>query len=260
MEEAIDCGRRPGPGAGLGGALDRIAPAALVLGALLAAAGFVGAFTVAGLVNGAQVSDPAVIGGVLVDHKLLLSQKIFYWHVPVAIASFGALIFAAFFAVRFLMTRRAGYDRRAKVATEVALVFVICTMISGEMWTRFEWGVWWTWEPRLTTYLVLMLLTIGYFVLRNAVADPERRAVYASAMSVLIFIDVPICFMITRLIPSSIHPVVFRTDSGLSPDMLAPFLLSLFGMALVAFGLFRLRLRAQELARRIQLAQERLED
>lgn len=244
----------------IGGKLDRIAPGVLVLGAVLAAAGFVGAFTIAGLVNGAQVGEPAVIGGVLVDHKLLLSQKIFYWHVPVAIASFAALVFAAWYAARFLATRRACFDARAKVATEIALVFVVCTMISGEMWTRFEWGVWWTWEPRLTTYLILMLLTIGYFVLRNAVSDPERRAVYASAMSVLIFVDVPICFMVTRLIPSSIHPVVFRTDSGLSPDMLAPFLISLLGMALVAFGLFRLRLRASELQRRLALVQESMED
>lgn len=242
-----------------GGAADRMAPAALIAGAVLAALGFVGAFTVAGLVNGAAVSDPAVIGGVLVDHKLLLSQKIFYWHVPVAIASFGALVFAAWYAARYLATRNETFDMRAKTATEIALVFVVCTMISGEMWTRFEWGVWWTWEPRLTTYLVLMLLTIGYFVLRNAVADPERRAAYASVMSVLIFIDVPICFMVTRLIPSSIHPVVFRTDSGLSPDMLVPFLLSMAGMALVAFGLFRLRLRAQDIAQRVAAVQESLE-
>lgn len=244
----------------IGGPLDRFAPIALIAGALLAAAGFVGAFTIAGLVNGAQVDEPAVIGGVLVDHKLLLSQKIFYWHAPAAIASFAALAFAAWCAARFLMTRRACFDARAKIATEIALVFVICTMASGEMWTRFEWGVWWTWEPRLTTYLILMLLTIGYFVLRNAVSDPERRAVYASVMSILVFVDVPICFMVTRLIPSSIHPVVFRTDSGLSPDMLVPFLLSLAGMALVAFGLFRLRLRAEELQRRLALVQESMED
>ena len=131
MDELSKQERRTGGLPQGGSALDAIAPTALVLGALLAAAGFVGAFTVAGLVNGAQVSDPVVVGGVLVDHKLLLSQKIFYWHVPVAAASFGALVFAAFFAVRFLMTRRAEFDLRAKVATEVALVFVICTMISG---------------------------------------------------------------------------------------------------------------------------------
>lgn len=239
---------------------DRITPAALLVGALLAVAGFVLAFTSAPLVNGAATADAAVIGGTLVDHKLLFSQKIFYWHVPVAMASFVMIAFAAYFSVRFLMTKGSRFDARARTATEVALVFILCTMASGEMWTAFEWGVWWTWEPRLTTYLILMLLVIAYFVLRNAIADAERRAVYASVLDILVFIDVPICFMVTRLIPSSIHPVVLRTDSGLTPDMLVPFLLSLFGMALVAFGLFRLRLRVQQLEEGIACIQDRLED
>ena len=63
---------------------------------------------------------------------------------------------------------------------EISLVFVVCTMITGDLWERFEWGVWWTWEPRLTTYLILMLIVIAYFVLRNAIDEPERRGVYAA--------------------------------------------------------------------------------
>lgn len=229
----------------VGGVLDKVAPWALLIGAVLATLGLVLNFTVAPLVNGATVNEPAVIGGVVVGNKLLLSQKIFYWHMPVAIASFGALAFAAYYALRFLMTKRYCFDVRAKIATEIALVFVLCTMVTGEMWERYEWGVWWTWEPRLTTYFILMLMVFGYFILRNAVEDGERRATYASVFGILIFVDVPICFMITRLIPSGVHPTIFRTDSGLSPDMLIPLLLSMAGFALVAFGLYRLRLRTQ---------------
>ena len=132
--------------------------------------------------------------------------------------------------------------------------------VTGLLWTRFEWGVWWTWEPRLTTYFILMLLVFGYFILRNAVADPERRAVYASVLSILILVDVPICLMVTRLIPSSVHPVVFRADSGMSFEMVLPILLSVVGFALVAIGLFRLRLRAQILEDRLTAVQEALED
>lgn len=244
----------------VGGAVDRLAPWALLLGAALAVLGFVLAFTVAPLVNGASVSEPALIGNMMVANKLLISQKIFYWHVPVAIASFGAVAFSAYYAVRFLMTKRPCFDVRAKIAMEVALVFIVLTMITGEMWTRYEWGVWWTWEPRLTTYFVLMLLVFGYFVLRNAVDDVERRATYASVFNILVFVDVPICFMITRLIPSSIHPVVFRSDSGMSPDMLIPFLVSLAGMCLLCFGLYRLRLRTQLLEDKIARIQDALED
>ena len=244
----------------VGGPLDRIAPWALLAGAVLATAGFVLNFTVAPLVNGAAVNEPAMIGGMMVGNMLLISQKIFYWHMPVAIASFVALGFTAYYSVRFLMTKRPCFDVRAKVATEIGLVFVILTMITGELWTRYEWGVWWTWEPRLTTYFILMLMVFAYFILRNAVDDVERRATYAGVFGILIFVDVPICFMITRLIPSSVHPVIFRTDSGMSPDMLAPLLLSMFGLCLIAFGLYRLRLRVQLMEDKIARIQDALED
>ncbi|MDR2721328.1 MAG: cytochrome c biogenesis protein CcsA [Coriobacteriaceae bacterium] len=243
-----------------GGIFDKIAPIALLTGALLATLGFILTFTIAPLVSGAAVNGVELIGDQMVSNKLLLSQKIFYFHVPVAIASMLALGFTAYYGIRFLMTKEARFDTCAKVVTEVALVFIICTMASGELWTRFEWGVWWAWEPRLTTYLILMLLVIGYFILRNAIDDPERRASYAAVFGIITFVDVPICFMITRMIPSSVHPVVFRTDSGMSPDMLVPFLICFFGMLLIAFALYRLRFRQVRLAERVAALKEQLDD
>ena len=105
------------------------------------------------------------------------SQKIFYFHVPVAISSFLVFFFTAYYGVRFLMTRDKVYDTRAKIATEVTLLFVILTLITGDIWTRYEWGAWWVWEPRLTTYFIMTLLVIAYFVLRNSIEDEERRMV-----------------------------------------------------------------------------------
>lgn len=240
--------------------LEKIAPGVLLLGTVLTAAAFVLAFTTAGLVNGAEIDGVALIGDQMVSNKVLLSQKIFYFHVPVALVSFIALGFTAFFGIRFLMKRQAHYDRSAKVSAEIALVFIVCTMVTGELWQRFEWGVWWTWDPRLTTYLILMLLVIAYFILRTALDDPERRASYASVYGIVMFVDVPICFMITRLIPSSVHPVVLRTDAGLSPDMLLPFLLALFGMVMIAFGLYYARLRQLKLTERVEALKETLDD
>jgi heme exporter protein C len=241
---------------------DVLLPVLLIGGALLTAAGFICAFTIAPLVYGAEVSEgaSAVIGGGKVDHRLLLSQKIFYFHVPVAVTSFAALAFTAIFGVLFLKTRNRIWDTRAKVATEIALVFILMTMVSGELWERFEWGVWWTWEPRLTTYLILMLLVIGYFILRNAIEDPERRATYATAFGILAVIDAPISLMITRLVPSSIHPVISRSDSGLSAPMLISLFLSLAGFVCLAFALYRFRMRQQLLAQRVEALKEQLED
>lgn len=239
--------------------IDRYVPALLVVGALGSALGFVLAFTVAPLVHGAAVT-PELIAGQLVANQLLFSQKIFYFHVPVAMISFTALIFTAFYGVRYLMTRDEGYDVRAKTATEVAVVFMIATMVTGVPWTRFEWGVWWSWEPRLTTYLILILMAIAYFVLRTAFSDSEKRRSYASVFGIIMFIDAPICFVITRLIPSSTHPVVFHTDSGLPPDMLVPFLVCMLGIVLIAFALYRVRLRQSLLSLRIERLKEELDE
>ncbi len=241
-------------------ALDALVPVALVLGVALVIAGVVWTFTLAPLVQGAELSEPVVIAGQQVTTKLLLSQKIFYLHVPVAVSSFAVMAFAAFWSIRLLMTGKRMFDVRAKTAMEVTLVFVAATMISGDLWTCFEWGVWWVWEPRLTTYFILTLLVIGYFILRNAIEDPERRARFSAVFCIVAFVDAPISFLITRLVPSSIHPVVFRTDSGLPPMMLIPFLLGLFGMLLLAFALTRIALAINARAAEVEELKARLEE
>ena len=238
---------------------DKLAIPALAAGAVLTTAGFLAAFLLVAPVNGAALESPELVGDVMVTHQQLLSQKIFYFHMPVAIVSFVLLAFGAYYGVRFLTTREARFDTCSRVAMELTLLFVVFTMITGDLWTRFEWGVWWTWDPRLTTYLILMLIVIAYFVMRNAVDDSELRATYASVVSVIAFVDVPICFMVTRLIPSSVHPVVTR-EGGMSPDMALAVMLVMAGMMLVAFGLYRLRFRQARLAERLQALKDQLDD
>ena len=237
---------------------DKVAPWALLAGAVLSTIGFLMAFLYAGPVNGAAVDGVELIGGQMVSNKLLLSQKIFYFHMPSAIVSFIALVFACYYSVRFLMTKHQRFDTCAKVAMQIALVFVIMTMITGDLWTRFEWGVWWTWEPRLTTYLILMLIIIAYFVLRNAIDEPERRGVYAAVIGIIATIDVPICFMVTRLIPSSVHPVVLR-EGGMTADMGMTVAVCMIGLLLVGFGLYRMRFRQVRLQERLQDLKDEVE-
>lgn len=238
---------------------DKLAMVLLPLGAVVSTIGFLMAFLYAAPVNGAGVDGVEIIGGQMITTKLLISQKIFYFHMPVAFVSFVALAFAAYYAVRFLSTKNQRFDTCSKVAMEVALVFVVATMATGEMWTRFEWGVWWYWEPRLTTYLILMLIVIAYFILRNAVDDLERRGVYASVIAIIALVDVPICFMVTRLIPSSVHPVVLR-EGGMSGDMGMTVAMCMIGLLMVGFGLYRARFRQVRMAERVEALKERLED
>ena len=242
-----------------GGWQDAIALPAAIAGVVLTTAGFLMAFLWAAPVNGAAVNGFEMIGDTVVTHQQLISQKIFYFHMPAAIVSFFSLVMAAFYGIRFLMTREQRFDTCSRALMEIALLFVVMTMITGDLWTRFEWGVWWTWEPRLTTYLILMLICIAYFVLRNAVDEPEKRATFASVVSIIALVDVPICFMVTRLIPSSVHPVVLR-EGGMSVDMGITVLVVLAGMLCLGHALYRLRFRALRLRERLEALKETLDE
>ncbi|MBP5313705.1 MAG: cytochrome c biogenesis protein CcsA [Eggerthellaceae bacterium] len=238
---------------------DKLAMPALIGGAVFTTVGFLLAFLYAGPVNGAAVDGVEVINGELVGNVLLLSQKIFYFHMPLGIASFIAIGFAVYYAIRYLRSKEVRFDTCSRICMEVGLVFVVGTMVTGDLWTRFEWGVWWTWDPRLTTYLILTLLIIAYFVLRSALKEPERRASYASVVAILAGIDVPICYGITRLVPSSLHPVIIR-ESGMTPDMVIALMFCMIGMMLVAYAFYRIRFRQVRIAERTQALKERLED
>lgn len=225
-------------------AKDRITLGTLLFGGLLSTAAFFMAFFYA----------PPIVYN---DGRIDFAQKIFYFHVPVAEASFLVFFFTAFYGVRFLMTRNKEYDTKARIATEVTLLFVILTMMTGIIWTRVEWGVWWQWEPRLTTYFIMTLLVIAYFVLRSSVEDEERRAVYAAVFGIIAFIDAPLSFLITRLIPS-VHPVVFK-GGGLEPPMLVTFIIAQIGMLLFGYSIYQLRMREEHLRERLELLKASLE-
>ena len=184
------------------------------------------------------------------------AQKIFYFHVPIAEASFLVFTIAMVFAVLFLRKRRKSYDTKSRIAMETALIFVIATMITGDIWTKASWGVWWEWEPRLTTYLIMMLLMIAYFVLRNSIEDEERRATYSAVFAIVAWIDAPISFFITRLIPST-HPIVFK--SGMAPSILIPFIIAQLGMLMIGYAIFVLRVGEEDLRTRLDIAKEALE-
>ena len=231
----------------------RITLALLAIGGLLTTVAFVMAFTMAAVPDFGTVTVAEEANTVrelkeaseagFVYGRPDWGQKIFYFHVPVAEASFLVFFFTAFYGVRFLMTKKRRYDVMARIATEVTLVFVTLTMITGVLWTRAAWGVWWEWEPRLTTYFILTLMVIAYFVLRNSIEDEERRATYAAVFGILAFINAPISFLITRVLPST-HPVIER--GGLQPPMLVAFILAQIGMLALGYSVYQLRMREEQ--------------
>ena len=178
---------------------------------------------------------------------------------PVAVVSMVVMVFMAYYCIRYLTTKEQRFDTCARLSMGVAMVFVIATMITGEAWTMFEWGVWWTWEPRLTTYLILTIMVMAYFILRNAIDDAERRATFAAVYGLISFLNVPITFFITRFIPTSLHPVVMRAG-GMSADMGITVGCCAIGFLLLAFGMYRVRFRNARLEERTAALKERLED
>ncbi len=241
---------------------NRLTFLAVAVGAVLTTVAFVMAFVFSAPVlanNTLTTGGGAMIGGQLIANPVLFSQKIFYFHVPVAITSFVVFFFTAFYGARFLMTKDKRYDTKARIATEVTLLFVALTMITGDIWTRYEWGTWWVWEPRLTTYFIMMMLVIVYFVLRASIEDEERRAVYASAFGILAFLDAPLSFAITRIVPSGAHPVVLRAGGGLDAIQLSGFIIGLVGMLCLGYAVYQMRIREETVKERLEALKASLE-
>jgi len=125
-------------------------------------------------------------------------QKIMYVHVPAAWMTMLAPLAVLIFALKYLLKHREEDDLLAASAAEVAVMFAGLTLALGMIWGRPTWGVWWTWDPRLTSTLVLFLILAGYLSVRALIDDREQRAQWSAAVGVLGAINVPIVYMSVR--------------------------------------------------------------
>ncbi|MBA4359018.1 MAG: cytochrome C biogenesis protein CcmC [Desulfovibrio sp.] len=174
------------------------------------------------------------------EETMGLVQKIFYIHMPLAwwaLVSFFVVFCAS---IRHLMTRSASSDILAGAAAELGVLLSGLALVSGSIWGRAAWNVWWTWDPRLTTTLIMWFVYAGYLVLRGASGGGlggERRAMVCAVLGVVAFLDVPLVFYSAR-IWRSVHPAVLASQGGgLEPEMWHTVLVNL-----VAFGLLWLTL------------------
>ncbi|MBV9745717.1 MAG: cytochrome c biogenesis protein CcsA, partial [Acidobacteriia bacterium] len=143
--------------------------------------------------------------------------KIIFFHVPAWVAAGSAVATALVTSVLFLVTKNFKYDATAVAATEVGVAFLSVGLVTGSLWARPIWGIWWTWDERLTLTLVLWLLYCGYLMLRKAIEEPTQRATYAAVLSVLAFVGVPIDYFAIRWWRTQ-HPApVFFSSTGSFP-------------------------------------------
>ena len=139
------------------------------------------------------------------DANLGNVQRVFYLHVPIALMSFLAFFIVFVGSVMYLIKRNSRWDNMALAAGEVGVVFVSLALITGVIWAKPVWNVWWTWEPRLTTTLVLWLIYVGYLMVRAYAPNRPKAAVYAAVVGIIGFIDVPIVYYSVQWW-RSIHP------------------------------------------------------
>lgn len=148
--------------------------------------------------------------------------KIIFFHVPMAITAMTCSFVALIASVMFLKTKNFKYDALAVAVTEVGLAFLLGNLVTGSIWARIIWGVWWAWDVRLTSALVCWLLYAGYLMLRRAIEEPTQRATFAACFSIFAFIDWPIVYLSIRLFRTQ-HPgpVFFTSNGSFPPDWAA---------------------------------------
>lgn len=160
-------------------------------------------------------------------------QKIFYFHVPSAMVCFASVFVLMAASIAYLWTREGRWDRVARAAAEVGLVFCTIVLVSGPIWAKPAWGVWWTWEARLTTTLVLWLLLASCLLVRGYAENRDQAARLAAVLGIVAALDVPIIYKAVEWWRGQ-HPQVFGPGKE---DALAPAMRDALGASTLAFFL-----------------------
>lgn len=170
-------------------------------------------------------------------------QRIFYFHFPAAMGCFLAFGVVCAAGAAYLFTRQPRWDRLGLASAEVGVLFCTIVLVTGPIWARPAWGVWWTWEARLTTTLVLWILYVAYLMVGLYTESSEQRARARAVVGIIAFLDVPLVYLSVQWWRGH-HPVVFGRVSGggLAPEMW-PVLWTCLATFLVLYvALVRLRL------------------
>jgi heme exporter protein C len=185
-------------------------------------------------------------------------QRVFYFHVATAWVGMLGFIAAGVAGIAFLRTANLKWDIIEIAAVEISLVFFLIAIILGSIWARPVWNTWWTWDPRLTTAAITELIYVAYFMLRQGIEDPDRRARFGAVYTLVGAVSVPITFMAIRLF-RTIHPVVIGSQSaqaqgGFNMDsgMKVAFFFALFAFTVIFVDLFWNRIRLGNLAQKVE--------
>lgn len=167
--------------------------------------------------------------------------RILYVHVPTAWVALVLYLIAFIAAIGTLWTSRRSWDATMEASVEVGTVLNALLLIQGSIWARPTWGVWWTWDPRLTTAAVLLVLFVVVLVLRRTIEQPERRMTASAVATIVAFVDVPIVYFSVKWWRTLHQP--FSSPKTVSSEMVTPLRVAAFGMLFLAIGYMGMRRR-----------------
>ena len=161
-----------------------------------------------------------------VERTMGIVQKIFYYHVPSAWVAFLAFGVVFVCSILYLTSRDKRWDTLAASSVEIGVLFSLIVLITGPIWARPVWGVWWTWEPRLTTTLILFLIYVAYLLLRYFGGEGGKTANFSAVLGIIGFINVPLVYLSINWwsAEAQVHP----QRVGMGPEMKVAFFVSLF--------------------------------
>ncbi|MDP2744001.1 MAG: cytochrome c biogenesis protein CcsA [Dehalococcoidia bacterium] len=183
--------------------------------------------------------------------------RILYVHVPsawIALVAFGIVSLSS---VLFLWKRNLKWDTLARSSAEVGLIFTSLALISGSIWARSFWGWWWTWDPRLTSTLILWLIYLAYLMVRSYATEESRGARYAAVVAIIGFVDVPIIYLTTRLWNLA-HPPPTVARGALDPIFVWVLMVSLAAFTLLYIILLTRTVEQKNLQREIDQLRQSL--
>jgi heme exporter protein C len=181
------------------------------------------------------------------EESMGVVQRIFYFHVPIAWVAFLAFFIVFLCSIAYLWKRNPKWDIIARSSAEVGIVFTTLVLVTGAIWAKSIWGVWWTWDARLTSSLVLWLIYISYLLVRSYTTEESRGARFAAVVGIVGFINVPIVALAVNLWRTQ-HPTTLIFEGGLTSSMLITLLVSIaaFTVLYVALTLQNISLRSLE--------------
>ena len=184
------------------------------------------------------------------ERTMGIVQRIFYFHVPSAFTAFLAFTIGGVASIRYLSCRESRYDSLSVACNEVGLVFAVVNLITGMLWAKPVWGVYWAWDPRLTTTLLLSLIYAGYLILRHSIDDPNQRAVGCAVVSIFGMVDIPIVYMANRWWRTQHpQPVMFDSEGSLDVNMRIVLYFTFAAMCCLLWMMVRSRRRLEDLRR-----------